>query len=104
MLVSKYTASDKVQADGIQTIELVEGGFKNQIAVSGTATSGTLAFEYKAANKWYTLNDSLGNALVVNMASNTTGYVVNGCLDAIRVTPTSIAGGTYTVEVISEVG
>ena len=104
MLVSKYSATAKVQADGAQTIELTESGFKNQLAVGGTASSGTLAFEYKAAGKWFTLVDSGGSAITVNMASNTKTYVFDGCYDAIKVTPTSIAGGYYTVEVVCEVG
>ena len=102
MSVSKYSAEQKVQADGAQTIELTESGFMNQISVGGTATSGTLAFEYKNAGKWYNLNKN-GSQLVVDMASNTSAYIAKGCFDAIRVTPTSIAGGYYTVEVISEV-
>lgn len=104
MLVSKYSASEKTQADGIETIELTESGFKNQLAVGGTATSGTLTFEYKSAGTWFTLVDSTGDAISVDMASNTDTYTIDGCIDAIRVTPASIAGGYYTVEVISEVG
>ena len=92
----------KVQADGAQTIDMSEGGFTNQINVSGSATSGTLAFEYYAFGEWKTLLKS-GAALSVNMASNTKSFLVYGCFDKIRVTPTSIAGGSYGVQVVSEV-
>lgn len=102
MGVSKYSVEQKVQADGAQIIELTESGFMNQISVGGTATSGTLAFEYKNANKWYNLNKN-GSQLVIDMANNASAYIVKGCFDTLRVTPDSITGGYYTVEVISEV-
>lgn len=94
--------SGKVQADGAQIIDLPEGGFTNQINISGTATSGTLGFEYYAFGEWKTLLKG-GVALTVNMASNTKSFLVYGCFDKIRITPTSIAGGTYSVQVVSEV-
>lgn len=104
MNVKMYSVSGKVQADGAQTLEMEEGGFTNQIAVGGTATSGTLAFEYKTAGKWFTLLASdASTQLSVDMAANTKAFIVQGCLDAIKITPTSIAGGTYSVQVISEV-
>lgn len=104
MTVKMYTATSKVQADGVQTIEMEESGFVNQVSVGGDATSGTLAFEYKAAGKWFNLLASDGSTqLSVDMASNTKAFIVQGCLDAVRVTPTSISGGSYTVQVISEV-
>lgn len=104
MSVKMYSATGKVQADGVQTIETEQSGFINQISVGGDATSGTLAFEYKAAGKWFNLlSDDGSTQLSVNMASNTKAFIVQGCLDAIRVTPTSISGGSYTVQVISEV-
>lgn len=102
MSVNKYVTANLVQADGATTLEMQESGFKNQLTVGGTATSGTLAFEYKNNGKWFNLNKN-GSQLVVNMASNGAAYIVNGCFDALRVTPTSITGGYYTVEVISEV-
>lgn len=102
MSVNKAVVTGKTQADGAQDLELSESGFINQISVGGTATSGTLAFEYKNANKWYNLNKN-GSQLVIDMANNASAYIVKGCFDALRVTPASITGGYYTVEVISEV-
>lgn len=102
MSVNKYVTANLVQADGATVLEMQESGFKNQLTVAGTATSGTLAFEYKNNGQWFNLNKN-GIQLIVDMASNTSAYIAKGCFDAIRVTPTSIAGGYYTVEVISEV-
>lgn len=102
MSVNKYVTANLVQADGATVLEMQESGFTSQLTVGGTATSGTLAFEYKNNGKWFNLNMS-GSQLVINVASNSTAYILEGCFDAIRVTPTSIAGGYYVVEVISEV-
>lgn len=102
MPVISASFTGKVQADGAQVIDLPEGGFTNQLNISGTATSGTLGFEYYANGEYKTLLSN-GAALIVNMASNTKSYLLYGCFDKIRVTPASIAGGTYSVQVISEV-
>lgn len=102
MSVVSVSFTGKVQADGAQVIDLPEGGFTNQLNISGTATSGTLAFEYYANGEWKTLLKN-GAALSVDMAANTKSYLAYGCFDKIRVTPTTIAGGTYSVQVISEV-
>lgn len=102
MSVIAVSVTGKAQADGAQTLDLPEGGFTNQINISGTATSGTITFDYYAFGEWKTLLKN-GAALVVDMASNTKSFLVYGCLDKIRATPTSIAGGTYSVQIISEV-
>lgn len=103
MSINKYITANLTQADGATVLEMQESGFRNQLTVGGTATSGTLAFEYKNNGIWFTLTDKYGTALTINMASNTRSYMAYGAFDAIRVTPTSIAGGYYVVEMISEV-
>jgi hypothetical protein len=101
MAMKKTASANLTQALGATIIELTESGFTSQITVGGTATSGTIAFEYRNNGTWFTLTDKYGTALVIDMASNTRAYMAYGAFDAIRVTPTSIAGGYYVVEVIS---
>ena len=44
MTVKMYTATSKVQADGVQTIEMEESGFINQISVGGDGWALVLEF------------------------------------------------------------
>ena len=44
MSVKMYSATGKVQADGVQTIEMEESGFINQISVGGAGWA--LVLEY----------------------------------------------------------
>jgi len=56
MAMKKTASANLTQALGATIIELTESGFTSQITVGGTATSGTIAFEYRNNGTWFTLD------------------------------------------------
>lgn len=92
----KFVNPAKTQSDGAQSLPASGLHKTHQLSVSG-GTSGTLAATYTVGDATYTLKDSDGNAIVIDLANNTTPYIFDGLIDAVVLTPTTVVGN-YVAE------
>ena len=100
MLIETSVKPGLTQALGEFTQTAVERALSHQISITttGATTTGVLAIKVRPAlgALFLDVSDSSGTAITIDMV-NPQPVLFSGNIDAIRVTPTSFNGTSYTL-------